>query len=192
MGPHSKAERSENYDEWAFAAENLLILEGVADCIKQERSAATAVAEDAKAKAKLILTIDPSLYVHIKEAGNDSSEAGNAFSAEGSTIVNIAMFAIRKRMTVLVAMKGRRQQISQRSAKVHVQYVVKESSLPFGHAGTRSSKPLDVIHADVCGPMEVTSIGRSSPATVTALSRAAPRPLGRAQPAVINASITVY
>ncbi|GBP56124.1 Retrovirus-related Pol polyprotein from transposon TNT 1-94 [Eumeta japonica] len=42
----------------------------VADCIKQERSAATAVAEDAKAKAKLILTIDPSLYVHIKKAGS--------------------------------------------------------------------------------------------------------------------------
>ncbi|GBP93934.1 hypothetical protein EVAR_53666_1 [Eumeta japonica] len=61
---HSKAERSENYDEWAFAAENLLILEGVADCIKQERSAATAVAEDAKAK-------------------DDSSEAGNAFFSRG-------------------------------------------------------------------------------------------------------------
>ncbi|GBP51181.1 Retrovirus-related Pol polyprotein from transposon TNT 1-94 [Eumeta japonica] len=65
-----KLKGRENYDEWAFAAENLLILEGVADCIKQERSAATAVAEDAKAKAKLILTIDPSLYVHIKEAGS--------------------------------------------------------------------------------------------------------------------------
>ncbi|GBP45855.1 Retrovirus-related Pol polyprotein from transposon TNT 1-94 [Eumeta japonica] len=65
-----KLKGRENYDEWAFAAENLLILEGVADCIKQERSAATAVAEDAKAKAKLILTIDPSLYVHIKKAGS--------------------------------------------------------------------------------------------------------------------------
>ncbi|GBP18229.1 hypothetical protein EVAR_9071_1 [Eumeta japonica] len=65
-----KLKGRENYDEWEFAAENLLILEGVADCIKQERSAATAVAEDAKAKAKLILTIDPSLYVHIKKAGS--------------------------------------------------------------------------------------------------------------------------
>ncbi|GBP60319.1 hypothetical protein EVAR_26731_1 [Eumeta japonica] len=37
-----KLKGRENYDEWAFAAENLLILEGVADCIKQERSAATA------------------------------------------------------------------------------------------------------------------------------------------------------
>ncbi|GBP57511.1 hypothetical protein EVAR_103108_1 [Eumeta japonica] len=37
------------------------------------------------------------------DLSDDSSEAGNAFSAEGSTIVNIAMFAIRKRMTVLVA-----------------------------------------------------------------------------------------
>ncbi|KAJ8711665.1 hypothetical protein PYW08_006955 [Mythimna loreyi] len=65
-----KLKGRENYDEWAFAAENLLILEGVADCIKQEKppATATAVAEDAKAKAKLILTIDPSLYVHIKEA----------------------------------------------------------------------------------------------------------------------------
>ncbi|GBP81290.1 Retrovirus-related Pol polyprotein from transposon TNT 1-94 [Eumeta japonica] len=37
----------------------------------------------------------------------------------------------------------------------------KQSRLPFVNAGTRSSKPLDVIHADVCGPMEVTSIGGS-------------------------------
>lgn len=62
-----KLKGRENYDEWAFAAENLLILEGMAKCIKHE-SALSEAAEDAKAKAKLILTIDPSLYVHIKGA----------------------------------------------------------------------------------------------------------------------------
>lgn len=59
----------ENYHEWAFAAENLLVLEGTADFIKLE-SAPDAAAEDAKARAKLILTIDPSLYVHIKGASS--------------------------------------------------------------------------------------------------------------------------
>ncbi|XP_045447465.1 uncharacterized protein LOC123655756 [Melitaea cinxia] len=58
----------ENYSEWAFAAENLLVLEGMSNCIKQDSAKATA--EDAKAKAKLILTISPSLYVHIKEASS--------------------------------------------------------------------------------------------------------------------------
>lgn len=59
----------ENYHEWAFAAENLLVLEGTAGFIKQE-SAPDAAAEDAKARAKLILTIDPTLYVHIKGASS--------------------------------------------------------------------------------------------------------------------------
>lgn len=62
-----KLKGRENYHEWAFAAENLLVLEGTTNCVKQE-SPATAAAEDAKAKAKLILTIDPSLYVHIRDA----------------------------------------------------------------------------------------------------------------------------
>lgn len=62
-----KLKGRENYQEWAFAAENLLVLEGTANYIKQECVKDTA-AEDAKTKAKLILTIDPSLYVHIKDA----------------------------------------------------------------------------------------------------------------------------
>ncbi|KAF9413693.1 hypothetical protein HW555_008139 [Spodoptera exigua] len=55
----------ENYDDWCFAAENVLVLEGMADNIKQPLpSTATEaqIADDLKAKAKLILTIDASLY----------------------------------------------------------------------------------------------------------------------------------
>lgn len=61
-----KLKGRENYDEWAFAAENFLILEGMLDSITVGKT--VAAADDAKAKAKLILTIDPSLYVHIKDA----------------------------------------------------------------------------------------------------------------------------
>lgn len=58
-----KLKGRENYNEWAFAIENMLVLEGLSKCI-------LAVDEDndAKAKARLVLTIDPSLYVHIKDA----------------------------------------------------------------------------------------------------------------------------
>ncbi|GBP67622.1 hypothetical protein EVAR_98677_1 [Eumeta japonica] len=59
----------ENYDDWCFAAENVLVLEGMADNIKRPLPATAAqIAENLKAKAKLILTIDASLYVHIKQA----------------------------------------------------------------------------------------------------------------------------
>ncbi|CAG4970927.1 unnamed protein product [Colias eurytheme] len=61
----------ENYDDWCFAAQNLLVLEGMAASIQSQlKSTATAEqkVEDAKAKAKLILSIDPSIYVHIKQA----------------------------------------------------------------------------------------------------------------------------
>lgn len=56
----------ENYSEWSFAAENFLILEGMAKCIKPEPGAIPEAADDARTKAKLILTVDPSIYVHIK------------------------------------------------------------------------------------------------------------------------------
>lgn len=61
----------ENYDEWVFAAENFLILEGMMKCIKPETDAdgkevIVSEADDARTKAKLILTIDSALYVHIK------------------------------------------------------------------------------------------------------------------------------
>lgn len=62
-----KLKGRENYSEWAFAAENLLVLEGKNNFIKKEGEGDNA-AQDAITKAKLILTIDPSLYVHIKSA----------------------------------------------------------------------------------------------------------------------------
>ncbi|CAH2035928.1 unnamed protein product, partial [Iphiclides podalirius] len=63
-----KLKGRENYDEWAFAAENFLILEGVDINVKRIEQAVPVV-EAQKAKAKLIMTIDSSLYVHIKDEG---------------------------------------------------------------------------------------------------------------------------
>lgn len=56
----------ENYSEWCFAAENFLILEGMKQCIKPEKGVTVGAADDEKTRAKLIMTIDPSLYVHVK------------------------------------------------------------------------------------------------------------------------------
>lgn len=57
----------ENYSEWVFAAENFLILEGTQKFItRKPETTGTEAADDEKARAKLILTIDASLYVHVK------------------------------------------------------------------------------------------------------------------------------
>ncbi|CAH2108772.1 unnamed protein product [Euphydryas editha] len=61
-----KLKGRENYTEWCFAAENFLILENMEHCIKSVAGKIEA-ADDARTKAKLILTIDSSLYVHIKD-----------------------------------------------------------------------------------------------------------------------------
>lgn len=55
----------ENYADWAFAVENVFVLEGLTKCIN-----ATETDTDltTKAKAKLILTLDPSLYIHVKDS----------------------------------------------------------------------------------------------------------------------------
>lgn len=60
-----KLKGRENYDEWAFAAENFLLLDGV-DINEESKEDDAASPDLKKAKAKLIMTIDCSLYVHIK------------------------------------------------------------------------------------------------------------------------------
>lgn len=55
----------ENYDEWCSVVENVFVLEGLSKCIEGTETDITLVA---KAKVKVILTLDSSLYVHVKDA----------------------------------------------------------------------------------------------------------------------------
>lgn len=71
-----KLKEDEQFNEWAFAADNLLVMEGTANFIKKMCSQ-DAGSEDAEAKAELILTIDPSLYVHIKIASSTRNLSQN-------------------------------------------------------------------------------------------------------------------
>ncbi|CAH2097757.1 unnamed protein product [Euphydryas editha] len=54
----------ENYNEWTFAAENFLILEDKLHCIKPETGKVIEAADDARTKAKLIMTIDSVRCLH--------------------------------------------------------------------------------------------------------------------------------
>ena len=71
-----KLKGRKNYDEWCFAAENLLVLEGMDKYIKPTADFDVKPVDDAKTKAKLVLTIDPALYVHIKNT-KSSAELWN-------------------------------------------------------------------------------------------------------------------
>jgi transposase InsO family protein len=65
-----KLKGRENYDDWAFAARNFLVLEGIdIDALPADLSEA----DQTKAKAKLVMTIDPTLYVHIKNENTVSA-----------------------------------------------------------------------------------------------------------------------
>ncbi|KAH1021758.1 hypothetical protein HUJ04_011242 [Dendroctonus ponderosae] len=55
----------ENYEDWCFAMEKVFVLEGLTNCVDGSETDTVLIA---KAKAKLVLTIDPSLYGHVKEA----------------------------------------------------------------------------------------------------------------------------
>lgn len=61
-----KLKGRENYDEWTFAVENVLVLEGTLHCVQPVVGKDIKPEDDAKTRAKLCLTIDPALYVHIK------------------------------------------------------------------------------------------------------------------------------
>lgn len=61
-----KLKGRENFDEWTFAVENVLVLEGMLHCVKPVVGKDIKPEDDLKARAKICLTIDPTLYVHIK------------------------------------------------------------------------------------------------------------------------------
>lgn len=60
----------ENYATWSFAVQAYLLLEDLWKCVQvsPNPSIVTEVDKDIKAKSKLILLIDPVIYVHIREA----------------------------------------------------------------------------------------------------------------------------
>lgn len=60
-----KLKGSENYQTWAFAMENYLILHSLAACI-DELMPETSAAKIQEAKARMVLSIDQSIYVHIR------------------------------------------------------------------------------------------------------------------------------
>lgn len=58
----------DNYATWSFAVKAYLQLEDTWDCIETETGKAVDAKKDIKAKSKLILLIDPIIYVHVREA----------------------------------------------------------------------------------------------------------------------------
>ncbi|KAG5867500.1 hypothetical protein JTB14_007479 [Gonioctena quinquepunctata] len=60
-----KLQGRENYEKWSFAMENFLELEGLSKCIDGTETENELVA---KAKAKIVLSRNPSSYLHVKEA----------------------------------------------------------------------------------------------------------------------------
>lgn len=60
--------RRENYEEWAFVIENVFILNGLSKCLVENGEKDTNKLN--KARAKLVLSIDPTLYVHVREASS--------------------------------------------------------------------------------------------------------------------------
>ncbi|KAG5882789.1 hypothetical protein JTB14_023628 [Gonioctena quinquepunctata] len=60
-----KLKGPENYSDWSFAVHNMLVLDDLKTCLDGSETSET---KDEKAKAKLILTVDPSLFVHVKDA----------------------------------------------------------------------------------------------------------------------------
>lgn len=54
----------ENYDKWAFAAQSFLVIDNLEECLQGTETDEKKIA---KARAKLILTIDSALYVHVKQ-----------------------------------------------------------------------------------------------------------------------------
>lgn len=62
-----KLKGRENYSEWTFAAENFLVLEGMLHCVKPVTGKTIEPEDDQRTKAKLIMTIDSTLYIHIRD-----------------------------------------------------------------------------------------------------------------------------
>lgn len=58
----------DNWTSWSFAVKAYLEHEELWECIESEENKTLNVKKDLKAKSKLILLVDPILYVHIQDA----------------------------------------------------------------------------------------------------------------------------
>lgn len=70
-----KLRGSENFHNWVFAMENLLDFKGLRDCIVPSETVANAAKEQdvqklIQAKSTIVLSVDSSLYVHIRRASS--------------------------------------------------------------------------------------------------------------------------
>lgn len=59
---------AENYHMWSMAVRALLELSGLEDCIVTGEGAVVDISKQKKAKGRLLLSIDESLYVHVENA----------------------------------------------------------------------------------------------------------------------------
>lgn len=78
----------ENYATWSFAVKAFLQLEDLWECVAVPTDKAVDAKKDVKAKSKLILLIDPIIYVHIQEANTAKEVWDNlsrAFEDSGLT-----------------------------------------------------------------------------------------------------------
>lgn len=57
----------ENHSDWAFERENVFVLEGLSKCIDGSEADTILVS---KAKAKSILTLDLTLFIHVKDSNS--------------------------------------------------------------------------------------------------------------------------
>lgn len=68
-----KLKGRDNYANWSFAVQTFLVLEGFEKCMEK-----VVPEEDATAKAKIILSIDSSLFVHV----NDTKTGKNVLTIQ--------------------------------------------------------------------------------------------------------------
>ncbi|GBP03897.1 Retrovirus-related Pol polyprotein from transposon TNT 1-94 [Eumeta japonica] len=171
----------ENFATWKFSMKTYLEHEDLWCCVECPKDKPVDASKDVKAKSKLILLLDPQNYVHVQECKTakqvwDSLQ--RAFDDNGLTrntevahltsstqscdtylwhlrMGHLNFHDVKKLPDVTEGVTLTQQQ----SNIACTLYGRRQARMPFKSVGSRAERPLELIHSDLCGPMENSSFG---------------------------------
>ncbi|KXJ71709.1 hypothetical protein RP20_CCG019894 [Aedes albopictus] len=163
---------SENYSSWSFATKMILIKERAWCAVKERLDDDPVVSDEVseQALATICLSIDPKIYGLVRNAKTakeawDSlrntyvhvARQPNSFQLWHRRLGHLSASGMMRLKSIATGMKFEDENLPRCVPCIQG----KHQRQPFKAIGHRAGKVLELVHSDLCGPMETASLGGS-------------------------------